>query len=66
MKTSGFDNVLEKFISEHEDDPDAMKNVKKRTKFGKYWCTQEEWKFLYGRIEDVSISFFINTYNTYY
>ena len=63
MKTLGFDNVVEHFISEHKDDPDAMKNAKKRVKYGKYWCKPEDWKFLYGTINDVSIFFFINTYS---
>ena len=52
MKTQGYDSVLESFISENDDDPDAMKNAQKRIEFGRYWCTPTEWKFLYGRIED--------------
>jgi hypothetical protein len=62
MKTLAFENVLEKFISEYKDDPDAMKKERKRIEYGQYWCETHEWKFLYGRIEDVSIFFFIDTY----
>jgi len=52
MKTLAFDSVLENFISEHDDDPDAMKNAQKRIDYGKYWCTPNDWKFMYGRIDD--------------
>ena len=52
MKTLGFDIVCEDFKSEHADNPDAMKSAKKRIEYGKYWCTQNDWKFLYGKIED--------------
>lgn len=58
MKTLGFDSVLESFISENDDDPDAMKNARKRIEFGKYWCTPMDWKFMYGSIEDDVRSFY--------
>jgi hypothetical protein len=64
MKTLGFDSVLEEFNSEHADDADAMKNAQKRIEFGKYWCTQHDWKFMYGTIEDdVSTFRFIDAYS---
>lgn len=66
MKTTSFDYVLEDFISEHEDDPDAMKNAQKRIEYGKKWCTPHEWKFMYGKIEDDVSTFlfrFIVTYS---
>jgi hypothetical protein len=52
MKTLGFDSVLEDFKSEHDDDPDAMKNAQKIVDYGNYWCESEEWKFMYGNVED--------------
>jgi hypothetical protein len=64
MKTLGFDNVLEDFKSEHDDDPDAIKNAKKRVQYGKYLCTINDWKFMYGRIEnDVSSFLFTDAYS---
>ena len=63
MKTLGFENVLENFNSQYADDPDAMKDAKKRIEYGKYWCTPLDWKFLYGNIEDeVRTFWFINIY----
>jgi hypothetical protein len=52
MKTLGFDTVLEDFNSEHDDDPDAMKNAQKIIDYGKYWCQPNEWRFMYGTLED--------------
>ena len=52
MKTLGFETVLEDFISQHDDDPDAMKNTQKRVDYGNYWCQSNEWKFMYGMLED--------------
>jgi len=64
MKALGFDNVLEDFISEHDDDPDAIRNAQKRIGYGTYWCAQNDWKFLYGRIDDdVRTFYFIDTYS---
>src|ERR1700734_1348155 len=64
MKTLAFDSVLEDFSSEHDDDPDAMKKAKKRVNYGKYWCTPNNWKFMYGKIEnDVSNFLFIDIYS---
>jgi hypothetical protein len=58
MKTLAADNVLEDFISKHDDDPDAMKNEQKRIAYGEYWCGANDWKFMYGRIEDDVVSSF--------
>jgi hypothetical protein len=52
MKTLGFEIVCEDFKSEHKDDPGAIKNARKRIEYGEYWCAHQEWKFLYGTIED--------------
>ena len=57
MKTLGFDNVLEDFNSKHADDPDVITNVQKRIEYGRHWCTEHDWKFMYGMInDDVSTS----------
>ena len=58
MKTLGFDNVLKIFNTKYDDDPDMMKNPKKRIEYGKYWCAQNDWKFMYGKIEDDVVSTF--------
>ena len=65
MKTLGFDNVLEDFNTKYDDDPDAIKNAKKRIEYGKYWCAPNDWKFMYGKIEDdvVRTFLFIDTYS---
>jgi hypothetical protein len=64
MKTLGFENVLEDFNSKHADNPYAMNNAKKRIEYGKNWCAPNDWKFMYGKIEDnVSTVWFINTYS---
>lgn len=55
MKTAGMDNTIADFLSQHTDDPDAIKNAKKRVAYGEYWCKDNEWKFMFGTVEDSDV-----------
>ena len=52
MKIQALQVIQEDFTAQHSDDPNALKNAKKRVEYGKDMCTKEEWKFQYGKIDD--------------
>jgi hypothetical protein len=43
---------LDGLKAQYKDDPDALKDAEKRKEYGKDMCTEEEWAFLYGQIDN--------------
>lgn len=52
MKIQAFQVIQEDFQAQYKDDPDALRDVEKRKEYGKDMCTEEEWGFLYGQVDN--------------